>query len=86
MDGVHILHKTCRCQSSAVLILVVMDGVHIQQLPAGCRPNQCRLNPCCNGWCTHTYRAVFYTRGRMVLILVVMDGVHIPHRGWRNHL
>ncbi len=41
----------------------------------------CRsLNPCCNGWCTHTLINSGFNDGTVgVLILVVMDGVHILH-------
>ncbi len=35
------------------------------------------LNPCCNGWCTHTILNKETNLPKTVLILVVMDGVHI---------
>ncbi len=56
MDGVHILRKNKFADlQEDVLILVVMDGVHIPvniALPTFIHS----LNPCCNGWCTHTTR------------------------------
>ncbi len=46
-----------------------------------------RLNPCCNGWCTHTQKLQFFdTNTGTVLILVVMDGVHIQNNIFVNIL
>ncbi len=39
---------------AAVLILVVMDGVHILYFYFLTGSWYTSLNPCCNGWCTHT--------------------------------
>ncbi len=46
------------CIVQKVLILVVMDGVHIPETQI--RKNLIAgLNPCCNGWCTHTTSSRF---------------------------
>ncbi len=55
-----------------------MDGVHILFCQQVYGSSYSSLNPCCNGWCTHTGRRyVQRVKAYLVLILVVMDGVHI---------
>ncbi len=54
-----------------------MDGVHIHWQRLNEKTLRHGLNPCCNGWCTHTLSGDTETEKKAVLILVVMDGVHI---------
>ncbi len=53
-----------------------MDGVHIR-VTDELGNDISSLNPCCNGWCTHTTTTLADGITMFVLILVVMDGVHI---------
>ncbi len=76
MDGVHIPASNNPSAGCKVLILVVMDGVHILLHLSMCL-NCFRLNPCCNGWCTHTHKLNFMSKQK--------EGLNPCCNGWCTH-